>query len=453
MNEIDGDQFVRSLAAYVRENGEDIMAVARNKLSNLDTDVPTTQLARTADGGQPITDAGNAPTLTTSFVSILSTAIGFGAWGSPSDSSLRRADKSSTSSFAMDPYHLAYLEVLFRKSPLIEDYVSSERLGGEGLESQAVATSAFVAQNTVGSPYLSFLWSKPTTTSDSSTLLDTDVDQDLLLLFQFFRSIPALRIAPVRLNHIANFNPPSPVRFSLAFFWGLRMVELDGVHPRQVIWGGIRRQLRALTCRHGLSDAGELIAALQSNESLWTHSEVGIKRDTPGEATDEDPYTVLLPLLTHLELSGNSLVELPSALTSNIPRCMHLDLASNALTTVPPTLSLLSDLTYVNLSGNCISSLSGAEDRLRNVAVLLLRANMLENLLGVESLLRLRVLDVAENKIWDVYEVGRLAALLNVNEIWIEDNPLTKLVCMKRQWIARRCRLHICLLFAPPPSA
>ncbi|KAJ3264741.1 hypothetical protein HK104_006405, partial [Borealophlyctis nickersoniae] len=47
--------------------------------------------------------------------------------------------------------------------------------------------------------------------------------------------------------------------------------------------------------------------------------------------------------------------------------------------------------------------------------------------MGVESLAALSVLDVRDNRVWDVFEIGRVAVVVGVGEIRVAGNPLVKL--------------------------
>ncbi|KAJ3020675.1 hypothetical protein HKX48_000404 [Thoreauomyces humboldtii] len=437
-NEVDGDQFVRQLAGNVRDSGTAYLETARALVSRLD-EQPGGRLAA-ANTGNPSSstiapsrpDNGIKSDLaagTAALGSYFTTAIGFGA---TRKERVRPgggvAENSSSSTFSLDPYHLEFLDTIFRKSSVVNEYVADSELNGHLPNIMPSPSTGMKASNS--STYLSNLWSRAGGRGDTPQPPATTFDEDVLYLYKFFAALPALRIAPIRRNLIKSFEPTGESKVSLVPFHELVVIEFDAVHPRVIHdWGGARDRLRSLSCRYALKDAEDLI------KDTTSHNE---NQDPDVPVPDDETGSVLYPLLTHLHLSGNSLTTLPSQLAAHIPRCTYLNLSSNALTAVPASLSSLSDLSVIDLTGNRITSISDAEDELRNVTVLLLQSNALENLLGVESLARLKCLDVSENKIWDVYEIGRLAVLMDVNEIWISDNPLTKLP---------NCRINIFTYF------
>ncbi|KAI8818673.1 uncharacterized protein EV422DRAFT_161675 [Fimicolochytrium jonesii] len=420
MNEISGDSFVRTLATHFRESGAAVLDAARKAVSRLDQ---TSELDVRADHGPPSGRAATQSVPTSAFASYFSAAIGLGTT-TPTAKGRTYATFTSPSgdytALAMDPYHLEYLGSLFQESPLVREYISDSRVNG--LVPNILSAQPSGQSNSTSS-YLTFLWSQ--STHEGPPAPTTTVDEDVLYLYKFFAALPALRIAPVRRNRITGFQPSSQLSsVDLSPFHELVSLEFDAVHPNVVCaWGEVRTRLRALSCRYVLKNAEDLVIAFQ--ESIRKPSIYD--PDAPDAADVDDGVQVFFPVLTHLTLAGNFLSEIPISLISHMPQCAYLNLSSNALSVVPPALSALAELLVVDLSGNRITSIAEAGDELRNVTILLLQSNALENLLGVESLARLQCLDVSDNKIWDVYEVGRLAVLMEVKEIWIADNPLTKL--------------------------
>ncbi|TPX59053.1 hypothetical protein PhCBS80983_g02700 [Powellomyces hirtus] len=418
MSEVDAEQFVRTLANNVRETATDILNAARAVVLKLDEQPGTTA---TPYGGSARGDSGGQKSdisSTMGFASYLTSAIGFGGLTSNKErNNTGSLESRSSSTFALDPYHLEFLASIFGDSPLVAEYVAECRLTGHF--PNILPSPPKTHQTATSSNYLSSLWSKQNGSKYADQIPTTTLDEEVLYLYKFLAALPSLRIAPVRRNLIEGFQASSPPSVDLSSFHELVAIEFDALHPNVISsWGGVRERLRSMSCRYALKTEDDLINAAKAAQ---------ISENGKSGEPDEDLSTVLFPLLTHLHLAGNSLSSISTALTSHIPRCTYLNLSSNALTTVPSALSFLADLSIIDLTGNRITSISDAEDRLRNVEVLLIQSNALENLLGVESLARLKCLDVSENKIWDVYEVGRLAVLMDVSEIWIAENPLTKL--------------------------
>ncbi len=104
----------------------------------------------------------------------------------------------------------------------------------------------------------------------------------------------------------------------------------------------------------------------------------------------------------------------------------HLDLSSNLLNVVPPSLAHLPALVSLNISDNLIDSVLGIYDALPVVRVLNLAKNRLESLCGLERLYALQRVDLRANAIFEAGEVGRLAPLPAIAEVWVKDNPLVE---------------------------
>lgn len=127
--------------------------------------------------------------------------------------------------------------------------------------------------------------------------------------------------------------------------------------------------------------------------------------------------------LRHLSLVDNALTFLPTSPLPYFISVTHLDLSSNLLVSVPPGLQSLYNLTSLNLSDNMIDSVLGIYTVLGQVLYLNLSKNRLESICGLERLLALERVDLRHNFIEESAEVGRLAALPNIVEVWIEGNP------------------------------
>ncbi|KAG9321476.1 hypothetical protein KVV02_007275 [Mortierella alpina] len=149
--------------------------------------------------------------------------------------------------------------------------------------------------------------------------------------------------------------------------------------------------------------------------------------DTPVEQQDEACILASLkmwPVLRHLSLSDNSLPDLTRNDTFMCtPSIVSLDLSHNLLLSPPSGLIHLHNLSHLNLSYNMISGVQSIYQILGNIATLDLRGNRLESLSGLERLWNLEMVDVRENHLGEAAEVGRLAALPGIREVWSEGNP------------------------------
>lgn len=132
--------------------------------------------------------------------------------------------------------------------------------------------------------------------------------------------------------------------------------------------------------------------------------------------------------LRHLSLADNSLTSISSAALVPLANSLSsLDLSSNLFTSIPESLSTLSNLRALNLSGNMIDSLhSLTRNPLPAITALNLRGNRLASIAGIERLLSLERLDLRENRLADPTELARLTGVPNMAEIWVAGNPFTK---------------------------
>ncbi|KAJ3049124.1 hypothetical protein HK097_009860, partial [Rhizophlyctis rosea] len=406
MQAVPGEQVIRGLAAHVRTHHATILSASKAAAEQLDD--------LTARAGRPLPGIGlddDAKQHSSSYLpSFLS--FGFGKTDAPSitvsSDSSTSSHASSLSPFTLDPQQLAYLLRLFGSSDSVQAYVKRR---DEGADVNADDPFMLTNQSTANGYGLSFLWGG----KQSAPSLVPPLDEDILLLYRFLEKLPILRLAPVAQNSITEMSGiPSPPSLTLSTcLHNLVSLELLSTHPFVIEdWNEVRSALVSIVCQESLSDVTEIIEAVQ--------------KAVPVDDEDDD-IPALLPTVTHLSLPRNTLLSFPETFTAHVPSLIHLDLSHNNFTSVPVSLSSLSQLQTLNLTNNKITTLAGAEDRIRNVTILSLRGNAVESLLGVETLAALRVLDVRDNKLWDVFEVGRLAALVDIGDIRVEGNPLVKL--------------------------
>ncbi|KAF9112018.1 hypothetical protein BGX27_004103 [Mortierella sp. AM989] len=130
------------------------------------------------------------------------------------------------------------------------------------------------------------------------------------------------------------------------------------------------------------------------------------------------------PILRHLSFSDNSLPSLTHSDTfMHTQSIASLDLSHNLFLSPPSGLIHLHNLNDLDLSYNMISGVQSIYQVLGNISVLNLRGNRLESLSGLERLWNLEKADVRENHLDEAAEIGRLAALPGIREVWAERNP------------------------------
>lgn len=285
------------------------------------------------------------------------------------------------------------------------------------------------------------------------------IDAELKYLYSSFTKLPALSIrapGPKVIEELAG-DLPTQNALPLDAFKNLSTLECIDIDPRALLgWDRLAEGLRSLVVkRSGLEDVTDIfIAAVQddqaqsdsaseSNRRRLRHrrrsfSSTIIPPSVPEEGSSDphhqtlpSPAPVLSPykwsLLKYLSLADNALTFLPTDPLPYLTSVTHLDLSSNLFVSVPHGLSLLHDLVFLNLADNMIDSVRGIYTQLGQVLYLNLSGNRLESICGMERLMALERVDLRSNHIDESAEIGRLATLPNIAEVWIEGNPFTEI--------------------------
>jgi Leucine-rich repeat (LRR) protein len=289
------------------------------------------------------------------------------------------------------------------------------------------------------------------------------IDTELRYIYSSFTKLPALILTAPGPKMIAELatEPPNENCLPLDSFKNLQSFECTDIDPRTVLgWDRMSESLRSLTIkRSGLEDVSDIFlgAVLDdqgrregtTNRSRRRHISQHVSRqasfystrlpDTVPEVNEESAPTtpkssteMTLPsykwaLLRYLSLSDNGLTFLPSDPLPYLTTLTSLDLSSNLLVSVPSGLSALFNLVSLNLSDNMIDSVLGIYTQLGQVLSLNLSRNRLESICGLERLLALERVDLRHNAIDDSAEVGRLATLPHIADVWVEGNPFVEI--------------------------
>lgn len=126
------------------------------------------------------------------------------------------------------------------------------------------------------------------------------------------------------------------------------------------------------------------------------------------------------PNLRHLSLPSGSLLDLP---TLPLESLVSIDLSHNLLENLPTALSVCHSLQRLNLSDNVIHDLRSAPTILGNITTLNLARNRIDCVVGLERVKGLERVDLRGNEIHQWDEIGRLADLPHVKEVWYVGNP------------------------------
>ena len=309
-------------------------------------------------------------------------------------------------------------------------------------------------------------WGKPT---------PPRIDVELKYIYSSFTKLPALSVrspGPKIISELKN-DPSNDCAIPLDSFKNLQSLECVDIDPRVLLgWDRVAESVRSLTIkRGGMEDVSDVFIGLVlddhatreghgttlrrkrvSSRSSHTGSFHGTRLPVSVPEVSEDPHTDEEPsdasrlpswkwgFLKHLSLADNSLTFFPTTPLPYLTSVTHLDLSSNLLVSVPPGLSALYNLLSLNLSDNMIDSVLGIYQRLGSITSINLSKNRLESICGLERLTALERVDIRHNILDESAEVGRLAILPNIKEVWVEGNPLTdieeghRIRCFEHFW-------------------
>jgi hypothetical protein len=132
--------------------------------------------------------------------------------------------------------------------------------------------------------------------------------------------------------------------------------------------------------------------------------------------------------LKYLSLADNSLTAISAKSLAPVASTLRsLNLSSNLFNEIPDSLASLTRLVSLDLSNCIITSLQSlSRSPLPAVLTVNLKGNRLRSLAGVERLLSLEQLNVADNQLADSMEMARLTGIPNLKRVWVKRNPFTK---------------------------
>ncbi|CAL1706561.1 unnamed protein product [Somion occarium] len=264
-----------------------------------------------------------------------------------------------------------------------------------------------------------------------------------------FTKLPALSLhapEPRLIAELAN-EAPNENAVPLDAFKNLQVLECVDIDPRTILgWDRLAESLKSLTIkRSGLEDVSDIFIGAVLDDQSRREGKTGSERlrriPRAPPSRQNSFYSTRLPksvpedpedILAEESLSTPSpedtpkppeFMQLPSLKWAFL---RHLSLADNALTFIPSfPLPYLTSVTHLDISSNLLVSVpSGIYTMLGSILSLNLSRNRLENICGLERLLALQRVDLRNNLIDESAEIGRLATLPNISEIWVEGNPL-----------------------------
>ncbi|KAF8585976.1 hypothetical protein K439DRAFT_1409511, partial [Ramaria rubella] len=300
-----------------------------------------------------------------------------------------------------------------------------------------------------------------------------NLDAEIKYIYSAFTKLPALRVRASGLKVVSELanDLPTDSAIPMDAFKSLQTLECHDIDPRTLMgWDLLSEGLRSLTVkRSGMEDVSDLFVDSVIDDKLRRegnpsrvarprlvhrppsvrsrHSSFHVAQLPPSVPEDSEETETLTPQdpqpercipshawsrLTHLSLSDNNLTFLPSF--PPLPSLVSLDLSSNLLVSVPPSLSALPALKSLNLAHNMVDSVLGIYSHIPFIVALNIAANRLDSLCGLERLESLSRMDLRNNNIEDTDEIGRLAVLRGIKEVWVTGNPCTR---RDREWRVR----------------
>ncbi|PPR07392.1 hypothetical protein CVT26_013708 [Gymnopilus dilepis] len=282
------------------------------------------------------------------------------------------------------------------------------------------------------------------------------IDGELKYIYSSFTKIPALSIhAPGRKVVAELLDQSGHNAVALDVFKNLQRLECNDIDPRVLLgWDRLADSLGSLTIkRSGLDDISQVFLQAVVLDQARRHGQghqlehsnmTPIQRSIPlpsdthhvdvegeGNGRQLTGASPSIPSskwcsLKHLYLPDNSLTSFPSEVIPYLTSLTHLDLSSNLFVAVPSSLAELTNLVSLNISDNLIDSVQGISLSLGQILYINLAHNRLESLCGLERLLALERIDLRHNLLDESSEIGRLTALPNLSDIWLEGNPFTE---------------------------
>ncbi|WVF71222.1 hypothetical protein IAT40_006022 [Kwoniella sp. CBS 6097] len=262
---------------------------------------------------------------------------------------------------------------------------------------------------------------------------EVNEDQILLALYSMFTLLPALLIHPpfvseppiLELIEAGGYTQLGgiDVRVPLDVLRNLSILELEGYDPRALLIPH-NLNMRSLTVKD-VQDGDDWIEELLTLDTEPSSHLNESDNSTPDDDHDDDVSTpevekkARFPNLRHLSLMRTNLLSLPTLPLSSLT---HLDLSHNLLNSIPSSLANLTSLISLNLSNNVITSVRSAETFLPSIVSLNLSSNRIDCLVGLDRISSLQRVDVRRNELLEVGEVGRLAVLPRIKEVWCSGN-------------------------------
>ncbi|TKS71439.1 Nischarin Imidazoline receptor 1 [Collichthys lucidus] len=202
----------------------------------------------------------------------------------------------------------------------------------------------------------------------------------------------------------------------LDFTCRLRYLKISECSSQQIRGlSSLRSSLATLSIHYSTETMMAILVPEASEFSQWE----------PEGAESGCPVTAVIPVwrnLTTLDMSHNCISTIDSSVKL-IPKVEFLDLSYNQLSTVE-NLQHLYNLVHVDLSYNSLRVLEAAHTRLGNIKTLSLAGNQLDQLTGLTKLYSLVNLDLSHNQLAQLEEIRNIGSLPCLEKLNLSSNPM-----------------------------
>ncbi|XP_044076457.1 nischarin isoform X2 [Siniperca chuatsi] len=248
------------------------------------------------------------------------------------------------------------------------------------------------------------------------TCCNGDAKTDLGHILDFTCRLRYLKICgtrgPVGTSNIQESSLP----FDLSVFKSLLQIEISECSSQQIQGlPSLRSSLATLSIHHSTESMMSILVPEASEFSQW---------EAEG-AESGCPVTAVIPVwknLTTLDMSHNCISTIDSSVKL-IPKVEFLDLSYNQLSIVE-NLQHLYNLVHVDLAYNSLRVLEAAHTRLGNIKTLSLAGNQLDRLTGLTKLYSLVNLDLSHNQLAQLEEIRNIGSLPCLEKLNLSSNPM-----------------------------
>ncbi|XP_026204279.1 nischarin isoform X1 [Anabas testudineus] len=248
------------------------------------------------------------------------------------------------------------------------------------------------------------------------TCCNGDAKTDLGHILDFTCRLRYLKISGTRGSVGTSNIQESSLPFDLSVFKSLLQIEISECSSQQIQGlSSLRSSLATMSIHRTTETMMSILVPEASEFSQWE----------PEGAESGCPVTAVIPVwrnLTTLDMSHNCISTIDSSVKL-IRKVEFLDLSYNQLSSVE-NLQHLYNLVHVDLSYNSLRVLEAAHTRLGNIKTLSLAGNLLDQLTGLSKLYSLVNLDLSHNQLAQLEEIRKIGSLPCLEKLNLSSNPM-----------------------------